>query len=99
MVYLPNPIVVKSSSEGKGGDSGSGWLALLGIVVTAAVSIFLGYKSGQDAEQARSATSELAKKERASPFEVKVRRGMIAEVHCNATAAESPHRRHGSLVQ
>lgn len=68
VVYLPNPIVIKSSSEGKGGDSGSGWLALLGIVVTAAVSIFLGYKSGQDAEQARSATSELAKKER----EVKV---------------------------
>jgi hypothetical protein len=68
-LIVPNPIKVESTlTGGGGGGSWSGWLTFFGVVVTAGVSGWVGYKTAEAAEQNRALTSELAMKER----EVKV---------------------------
>jgi uncharacterized transporter YbjL len=66
-VILPNPIKIESTGSG---GSVSGLLTLLGILATAAVSLWAANKANRAADLSRNLTSDLAEKERGVRLEI-----------------------------
>jgi hypothetical protein len=87
IVNLPNPIRIEGASPGSGG-SWSGWLALLGAFVAAAVSWWVGYKTAQSAEEQRSLMRELATQERETKVSLARLELATKEDHFNKEQAE-----------
>src|SRR6266704_2880884 len=62
-VNLPNPIKIEATSVGSSGGWLSGLLTLLGVLVTAGVSGWIGYATAKGGELTRKLTERLALEE------------------------------------